>query len=61
MVGTDRPFDMGIDDPRGAVARIPDLDDAARAAILGGNARTFLSRAGGVGAVAERPARARVA
>jgi aminocarboxymuconate-semialdehyde decarboxylase len=48
VVGTDRPFDMGIDDPRGTVARIPGLDDAARAAILGGNARSFLSRATGV-------------
>ncbi len=46
VVGTDRPFDMGVDDPRGVVARIPNLDDAARAAILGGNARTFLTRAG---------------
>jgi aminocarboxymuconate-semialdehyde decarboxylase len=49
VVGTDRPFDMGIDDPRGTVAAIPDLDDAARAAILGGNARSFLSRAGALG------------
>lgn len=45
VVGTDRPFDMGIDDPRETVARIPDLDESARAAILGGNARSFLSRA----------------
>lgn len=45
VVGTDRPFDMGIDDPRGIVARIPGLDDASRSAILGGNARSFLSRA----------------
>jgi len=44
VVGTDRPFDMGIDDPRGAVMRIPGLDDAQRAAILGGNARGFLQR-----------------
>jgi aminocarboxymuconate-semialdehyde decarboxylase len=46
VVGTDRPFDMGVDDPRGIVARIPGLDEAARAAILGGNARAFLTRAG---------------
>ncbi|HEX3551541.1 MAG TPA: amidohydrolase family protein [Candidatus Elarobacter sp.] len=46
VVGTDRPFDMGIDDPRAVVARIPGLDEAARAAILGENARTFLTRAG---------------
>jgi aminocarboxymuconate-semialdehyde decarboxylase len=45
VVGTDRPYDMGIDDPRGVVARIPGLDDAQRAAILGGNARDFLTRA----------------
>ena len=49
VVGTDRPFDMGIDDPRGTVAAIPDLDDAARAAILGGNARSFLNRADALG------------
>jgi aminocarboxymuconate-semialdehyde decarboxylase len=45
VVGTDRPFDMGIDDPRGTVTKVPGLDVAARAAILGGNARAFLSRA----------------
>jgi aminocarboxymuconate-semialdehyde decarboxylase len=44
VVGTDRPFDMGIDDPRGVVSRIGGIDDAARAAILSGNARSFLSR-----------------
>jgi len=44
VVGTDRPFDMGLDDPRGAVERIPGIDDHARAAILGGNARSFLGR-----------------
>jgi aminocarboxymuconate-semialdehyde decarboxylase len=44
VVGTDRPFDMGIDDPRGLVMRIPGLDDAQRAAILGENARGFLRR-----------------
>jgi len=44
VVGTDRPFDMGIDDPRGTVAKIPGLDAGARAAILGENARSFLSR-----------------
>ena len=42
VVGTDRPFDMGLDDPRGAVARIPGISDDERAAILGGNARAFL-------------------
>ena len=34
--GTDRPFDMGNDDPRGTVATIPSLDDAGREAILRG-------------------------
>jgi aminocarboxymuconate-semialdehyde decarboxylase len=43
VVGTDRPFDMGLDDPRGAVARIPGLSENERAAILGGNARALLS------------------
>jgi aminocarboxymuconate-semialdehyde decarboxylase len=44
VVGTDRPFDMGIDDPRGVVERIPGLRQSERDAILGGNARKFLSR-----------------
>jgi aminocarboxymuconate-semialdehyde decarboxylase len=44
VVGTDRPYDMGIDDPRETVERIPELDDVERAAILGGNARGFLRR-----------------
>ena len=56
VVGTDRPFDMGIDDPRATVAAISGLDDAARAAILGGNARSFLNRAGA--ALAGPPSRA---
>jgi aminocarboxymuconate-semialdehyde decarboxylase len=45
VVGTDRPFDMGIDDPRGTVAKIPHLHEAERAAILGGNALAIVSRA----------------
>lgn len=44
VVGTDRPFDMGIDDPRGTVAKIPGLDGVQRAAILENNARGFLRR-----------------
>lgn len=44
VVGTDRPFDMGIDDPRGTVATIPGLDDDERAAILGENVRRLLPR-----------------
>lgn len=45
VVGTDRPFDMGIDDPRATVARIPGLDEPEQNAILGGNALTILTRA----------------
>lgn len=44
VTGTDRPFDMGIDDPRGLIARIPNLSDAQRDAIVGRNAASFLSR-----------------
>jgi aminocarboxymuconate-semialdehyde decarboxylase len=45
VVGTDRPYDMGIDEPRATVARIPGLDGAERNAILGNNALAILSRA----------------
>jgi aminocarboxymuconate-semialdehyde decarboxylase len=44
VVGTDRPFDMGVDDPHALVARIPGLNETQRDAILGENARSFLSR-----------------
>lgn len=44
VVGTDRPFDMGIDDPRALVARLG-VDEAGRDAILGGNALKMLTRA----------------
>ena len=44
VVGTDRPYDMGIDDPRGTVAKIPGLDEKERDAILGGNVRAVLWR-----------------
>lgn len=44
VVGTDRPFDMGVDDPRGIVDRIPGLTQEQRDAIVGENARSFLSR-----------------
>jgi aminocarboxymuconate-semialdehyde decarboxylase len=44
VVGTDRPFDMGVDDPRGIVERIPGLTQEQRDAIVGENARSFLTR-----------------
>ena len=44
VVGTDRPFDMGIDDPYALVEKIPGLSASDRDAILGDNARSFLSR-----------------
>jgi aminocarboxymuconate-semialdehyde decarboxylase len=44
VVGTDRPFDMGIDDPRALVEKIPGLSASERDAIIGDNARSFLSR-----------------
>jgi aminocarboxymuconate-semialdehyde decarboxylase len=42
VVGSDYPFDMGHEDPRGLLAATPGLTDAERAAILGGNARSLL-------------------
>jgi aminocarboxymuconate-semialdehyde decarboxylase len=42
VVGSDYPFDMGHEDPRGLVAATPGLSDAERAAILGGNALSLL-------------------
>lgn len=39
MMGTDYPFDMGEYDPIGHIAATGSLDDAARAAIAGGNAK----------------------
>ena len=44
VTGTDRPFDMGIDDPRGLIARIPNLSEPQRDAIVGRNAASILSR-----------------
>jgi hypothetical protein len=32
---------MGLDDPRGVVARIPGIDDRAKAAILGETVRSI--------------------
>ncbi|MBO0825740.1 MAG: amidohydrolase, partial [Actinobacteria bacterium] len=41
LLGSDRPFDMGSDDPVGDVRGLG-LPDAAEAAVLGGNARRLL-------------------
>jgi aminocarboxymuconate-semialdehyde decarboxylase len=50
MMGSDYPYPLG-ERPAGAVVRRSDLDAAARAAVLGGNAATFL---GGRVALTER-------
>ena len=42
LVGTDYPADMGEIDPIGFIERSPNLDDATRRAILGGNAARLL-------------------
>jgi aminocarboxymuconate-semialdehyde decarboxylase len=42
VVGTDYPFDMGHEDPRGLVGATAGLNDTERAAILGGNALSLL-------------------
>jgi len=42
LVATDYPADMGEIDPVGFIERAPGLDDAARRAILGGNAARLL-------------------
>jgi aminocarboxymuconate-semialdehyde decarboxylase len=43
LVGTDYPADMGEIDPIGLIERAPGLDDAARRAVLGGNAMRLLN------------------
>lgn len=43
LLGSDRPFDMGSDDPVGEVRRLG-LPAAAEAAVLGGNAARLLGR-----------------
>jgi aminocarboxymuconate-semialdehyde decarboxylase len=45
LMGTDYPADMGEIDPIGFIERCPGLDDAARQAILGGNAARLLGLA----------------
>ncbi len=42
MMGTDRPYDMGEEDPVGLVEAVPGLSDADRQAILSGNAARLL-------------------
>ena len=42
VLGTDFPFDMGVDDPISRLDAIASLDDADRAAIRGGNAAKLL-------------------
>jgi aminocarboxymuconate-semialdehyde decarboxylase len=42
VVGTDYPFDMGHEDPRGLIAATGGLSEQDRAAILGGNALSLL-------------------
>jgi aminocarboxymuconate-semialdehyde decarboxylase len=42
LLGTDYPYDMGEDDPLGLLGKVPGLDQAAHAAIQGGNAAALL-------------------
>jgi aminocarboxymuconate-semialdehyde decarboxylase len=42
VLGTDYPFDMGQDDPVGALAEVAALSAEDRAAIAGGNAAALL-------------------
>ena len=42
MLGTDYPYDMGEDDPRGLIGEVQGLNEAAVAAISGGNAERLL-------------------
>ena len=43
LMGTDYPYDMAEYDPLEHIAATPALDDAARAAIAGGNAKTLFA------------------
>lgn len=45
LLGTDYPFDMGVDDPLQRLAATTSLTGAQRAAIAGGNAATLLGLA----------------
>jgi len=42
LLGTDYPYDMGVDDPLGFIARVPRLKGEERALIEGGNAARLL-------------------
>ena len=42
MLGSDYCFDMGYEDPVGALAAVEPLSDSDRARILGGNAMRLL-------------------
>ena len=42
LMGSDRPFDMGDNDPVGLVRRVPGLSTADQDKILGGNAQALL-------------------
>jgi aminocarboxymuconate-semialdehyde decarboxylase len=41
-MGTDYPYDMLENDPIGHIASVERFDDATRAALAGGNAKTVL-------------------
>ncbi len=43
VLGTDYPFDMGLDDPVGLLEQVPGLTPVERVAITGGNAKRLLS------------------
>ncbi|WP_242894098.1 amidohydrolase family protein [Actinomadura litoris] len=45
LLGTDYPFPLGEREPGSTIRACPGLDDAARARLLGGNARDFLAPA----------------
>ncbi len=42
LLGSDFPFDMGVDDPLESIAALVGLDEAGRAAVCGGNAAKLL-------------------
>jgi aminocarboxymuconate-semialdehyde decarboxylase len=42
VIGTDYPFDMGNYEVHDLIAQVPDLDESARASILGGNAAKLI-------------------